>query len=96
MTAHPKSEKTPTAGADFLRQISYSVRQASEATGIAESTIRQLVREGHLAARYLGSKILVDAVDLDRYYRSLPSERQVEREVAANRGGRITQVRDHA
>jgi len=67
-------------------QISYSVQQAAAATGIAESTIRQLVRDGHLAARYLGSKILVDAADLERYYRALPSERQVEREVAANRG----------
>lgn len=75
-----------SAGTVDLHKISYSVQQAHEATGIAESTLRQLVRHGHLAARYLGSKILIDADDLVRYYRSLPSERQVEREVAANRG----------
>ena len=79
MTARSSKEDLP-------RQISYNVHQASEATGIAESTIRQLVREGHIAARYLGSKILVDAASLERYYRALPSERQVERDVAANRG----------
>ncbi len=71
---------------DLPRQISYSVQQASAATGIAETTIRQMVREGNLAARYLGSKILVDAADLERVYYSLPSERQVEREFTSNRG----------
>lgn len=75
-----------TSKDDLPRQISYSVRQASEATGIAESTIRQLVREGHLAARYLGSKILVDAASLWRYYQSLPSERPAERDTALNKG----------
>lgn len=69
-----------------LQQISYNVRQAHDATGIGESTLRQLVRKGHIAARYLGSSILIDADDLLRYYNSLPSERQVDRDVAANRG----------
>lgn len=71
---------------DALQQISYNVRQAHEATGIGESTLRSLVRKGHLAARYLGSTLLIDAEDLMRFYSSLPSERQVERDVAANRG----------
>ncbi len=68
------------------RQISYNVRQAHEATGIGESTLRQLVRKGHLAARYMGTTILIDADDLERFYNSLPSEKQVDRDVAANRG----------
>ncbi|PKV80852.1 helix-turn-helix domain-containing protein [Nocardia fluminea] len=67
-------------------QISYNTRQAAAATGIAESTLRQLVRQGKLAARYNGASILIDAEDLARYYRSLPSERQVDIECAANRG----------
>lgn len=69
-----------------LQQISYNVRQAHEATGIGESTLRKLIREGMIAARYLGSTLLIDAKDLQRFYDSLPSEKQVEREVAANRG----------
>ncbi|MFR9773169.1 helix-turn-helix domain-containing protein [Nocardia sp. SC052] len=65
-------------------QISYNVRQAAEATGIAEYTLRKLVRECKIAARYHGASILIDAKSLERYYQSLPSERQVERECAAN------------
>ncbi|WP_280499419.1 helix-turn-helix domain-containing protein [Nocardia cyriacigeorgica] len=68
-----------------FQQISYNVKQAAEATGMSEWTIRKLVRENKLAARYNGSQILVDAESLATYYRSLPSERQVERECAANR-----------
>lgn len=72
--------------ADQPQQISYSVKQAADATGIGESTLRRLIREGRLAARYMGSTILIDAPSLDRFYRALPSERQVDREVAAHRG----------
>lgn len=68
------------------QQISYNVRQAAEATGIGESTLRRMVREGKLAARYLGATVLIDAKSLVRVYESLPSEKQVERnDVAANR-----------
>ncbi|WP_040815095.1 helix-turn-helix domain-containing protein [Nocardia concava] len=66
-------------------QISYNTKQAADATGIAESTIRQLVRKGQIACRYLGSTLLIDAEDLQRFYRNLPSEKQVDRECAANR-----------
>ncbi|WP_433734871.1 helix-turn-helix domain-containing protein (plasmid) [Nocardia sp. CA-129566] len=68
-----------------IQQISYSVAQAHTATGLSESTLRRLVREGQIAARYYGAKILIDAESLRRYYESLPSERQVDRDCAANR-----------
>ncbi|WP_024801159.1 helix-turn-helix domain-containing protein [Nocardia sp. BMG51109] len=67
------------------QQISYNIRQAHQVTGIGESTLRRLVRQGLLAARYLNSTILIDAEDLERFSRSLPSEKQVLRDVAANR-----------
>lgn len=76
------------AKAAEIQQISYNVHQAHVATGVGESTLRKLVREGHLAARYLGSTLLIDAEDLARFYRNLPSERQVDRDVAANREAR--------
>jgi len=76
----------PKDAVEVPQRISYSTKQAAAATGIAESTRRQLIRQGTRAARYLGSTILIDAGDLARFYRSLPSERQVERECAANRG----------
>lgn len=68
-----------------LQQISYNVRQAHLVTGIGESTLRKLVREGRLAARYLGTTVLIDAEDLMRFFASLPSEKQVDHDVAANR-----------
>lgn len=66
------------------KQISYNVQQAHIATGIGESTLRRLVRENAIAARYMGSTILIDAESLARYYATLPSERIVERDCAAN------------
>ncbi|MGV9818381.1 helix-turn-helix domain-containing protein [Nocardia xishanensis] len=72
--------------ATHVQQISYNPRQAAEATGLSEHTIRRLVRENKIAARYYGSSVLVDAESLTRFYRSLPSERQIDRECAANRG----------
>ncbi|MFC9892140.1 hypothetical protein ACFVMC_00460 [Nocardia sp. NPDC127579] len=71
---------------DQPQQISYNVRQAFEATGISEPSLRRLVREAKIAARYFGSTILIDAESLAGYVRSLPSERQIDRECAANRG----------
>ncbi|WP_433712859.1 helix-turn-helix domain-containing protein [Nocardia sp. CA-084685] len=49
------------------QQISYSVAQAHTATGLSECTLRQLVREGKIAARYYGTKILIDAESLRSY-----------------------------
>lgn len=69
---------------DAPRQISYNVHQAFVASGIAESTLRRLVRKGEIAARYHGSTILIDAESLARYYASLPSERVIQRDCAAN------------
>lgn len=66
------------------QQISYNVKQASAATGLSEHTIRREIRENRLAARYNGSQILIEAESLARFVRSLPSERQVHRECAAN------------
>ena len=68
------------AGTPVAQQISYNPKQAAVATGLGESTIRRLVREGKVAAHFFGSSILVDAKSLESFVNSLPSERQVERE----------------
>lgn len=67
-------------------QISYSVKSAAIATGISESRLRHLIRTGKIVARYDGATVLIDAESLHLYYRSLPSERVVDRECAAQRG----------
>lgn len=69
------------------QQISYNVKQASAATGLSEYTIRRAIRENDLAARYNGSQIIIEAESLVLYVRSLPSERQVHRDCAANEPG---------
>lgn len=66
------------------KQISYSTEQAHHATGISVWKLRRLIRDGLLAARYLGDTVLIDAEDLQRLYDSLPSTRQVQRDCAAN------------
>ncbi|WP_433597900.1 helix-turn-helix domain-containing protein [Nocardia sp. CA-135953] len=86
-TTFPASGPTD-AGADTqatLRPLAYTPAQATQIVPIAESSVRRLVREGKLAARYYGSAVLIDAVSLESFWRSLPSERQVDRECAANR-----------
>jgi hypothetical protein len=69
------------------QQISYNVKQASAATGLSDYAIRHAIREGKLAARYLGDKILIEAESLVLFIRSLPSERQVHRDCAATERG---------
>jgi hypothetical protein len=69
------------------QQISYNVKQASIATGLSEYTIRLAVRENRLAARYNNSQIIIEAESLVLFVRSLPSERQVHRDCAANEPG---------
>ncbi|MDE1673740.1 MULTISPECIES: helix-turn-helix domain-containing protein [Nocardia] len=55
------------------RQISYSPKQLADATGLAEYTIQRLVREGQLAARKYGRKLLIDAESARLWVESLPS-----------------------
>ena len=75
----------PLEVATPLRPLAYSPAQAAQVLPIAESSIRRLVREGKIHARYFGSSILIDADALTAFYHSLPTEKQVERECAANR-----------
>lgn len=68
------------------QQISYNLRQAAAATGLGESTLREIIRKAILPARHHGATPLIPADALAAFYRSLPSERQVDRsDVAANR-----------
>lgn len=53
-------------------KIAYSVQEASEATSMSVSMIRQLIRESKLPARRQGTKILISGDDLKAYIESLP------------------------
>jgi hypothetical protein len=48
---------------------------AVRASGIGETTIKAAIRQGDLIAHYVGSKLVIRAVDLDRWIETLPTER---------------------
>lgn len=58
-----------------MSAIAYDYEGAAAAIGVAPSKVRALVRDGQLAARYLGKDVLIEHDELVEYVRSLPSER---------------------
>lgn len=55
--------------------VSYSLAGAAEATGLAPTKLRALIRRNDLVARYAGKDILIERDELERYIGSLPTER---------------------
>ena len=59
--------------------LCYTPRAAADAVGLSESTIRTLIRENTLPAKYYGSgprkTVLIRAADLQAWVDSLPDER---------------------
>jgi excisionase family DNA binding protein len=49
-------------------QTALSIKEASEATGLSESTIRRDIREGVLKAKFKGRGYLIRRADLQRYF----------------------------
>lgn len=62
-----------------MNEISMSIRQASDATGLSESTIRKAInlypKSGGLCAKYLGVKIIIKVDDLKAWIDSLEAAR---------------------
>lgn len=48
-------------------QMALSIKEASEATGLSESTLRKDIREGALKAKFKGRGYLIRRADLQRY-----------------------------
>ena len=55
--------------------IAYDYEGAAAAIGVSPWKIRTLVREGHLAAKYLGKDVLIPHEEIVAFVASLPSER---------------------
>ncbi|WP_280331536.1 helix-turn-helix domain-containing protein [Nocardia wallacei] len=89
---HQPSAHTPLATdagvetSPTLEPIAFSPRQIVEMVGVSDSTVRRWVRGKCFTVRYAGSSVLIDAASFREFYESLPTEKQVERECAANRG----------
>lgn len=58
-----------------MNKYAYNVTEASEATGIAVTKIKELVRRGEIAAKYAGKDILILPAELERWVNSLPDQR---------------------
>lgn len=58
--------------------LAYTVKQAAAAVGLSESSIRQLIRENTLPARYYGNgtrkTLRIRVPDLEAWLNSLPDE----------------------
>jgi hypothetical protein len=55
--------------------VSYSMAGAVMASGVSETSIKTAIRNGDLVVHYIGSKIVIRAVDLDEWIDDLPTER---------------------
>lgn len=58
-----------------LAAVSYNMAGAIAATGIGETTIKAAIKRDELVAHYVGTKLVIRAVDLDDWVASLPTER---------------------
>lgn len=55
--------------------VSYNLAGASEASGLAVTKLRALIRNNELVARYQGKDVLIEREELARFVSSLPTER---------------------
>lgn len=58
-----------------ITPVSYDIPSAALATGLSETTLRDAVRRGDLAALYSGTKLVIEREELQAFIRALPSER---------------------
>ncbi len=63
-----------------MNSVSLSIRQAADATGVSETTIRNAVNKGAdhggLAAKRIGSKIIIPVENLKNWIDSLENANQ--------------------
>ncbi|WP_327100039.1 hypothetical protein OIE68_15440 [Nocardia vinacea] len=68
-----------------MKPFAVTQKTVSDLIGISIPSVSREIRAGRLAARYYGATVLVDYESVERFWRSLPSEKVVDRECAANR-----------
>jgi len=59
-----------------IQAVSFDIPGAALATGLSETTLRDAVRRGDLAAHYSGTKPVIDRDELRAFIRALPSEKR--------------------
>jgi excisionase family DNA binding protein len=53
-------------------KLSYRIPEAVAATGIARSSLYEVIKAGDLKTRKLGARTLIDRAELERFIASLP------------------------
>lgn len=61
------------------KKLAYTYEQAAEAVGVSARTLRRFVDRGDLAAKYINTKPVILASELEAWLESLPSEGPSER-----------------
>ena len=59
---------------DTTNKLAYSYRDAAEALSISIRTIQRAAERGELAVKYVGTKPVIPAEELQAWLGSLPSE----------------------
>jgi excisionase family DNA binding protein len=65
-----------------MQEISLTIADAVQRTGISRTTLYRLFRQRKLSPRRAGTRILILADELDAYVRSLPAASSTDREAA--------------
>ncbi|MFK0042057.1 helix-turn-helix domain-containing protein [Paenarthrobacter sp. NPDC090517] len=55
-------------------KLAYTYQEAANSVGVSVRTLQRLVERGELAVKYIGSKPVIRASELDAWLDSLPSE----------------------
>lgn len=55
-----------------MTKHAYTIKEASQATGISRSSLYLAIKSGELGIRKLGSRTLILAPELDRWLLTLP------------------------
>lgn len=56
------------------QKLAYTYQEAANSVGVSVRTLQRLVERGDLAVKYIGSKPVIRASELDAWLETLPSE----------------------
>lgn len=56
-----------------IEHLTYSIDEAAEAAGISRTKLFAEIRDGHIVARKLGRRTLIERTELDRWLAALPT-----------------------
>lgn len=58
----------------MTQKLAYTYQEAASSVGVSVRTLQRLVERGEIAVKYIGSKPVIRATELDAWLETLPSE----------------------